>query len=144
MSTLAAQGHRVLFVENTGVRRPRLSDLPRVRQRLRNWWRGTNGFRQERENLFVYSPVVLPFPYSRAATLVNRTLLLRALGRWMRAAQAGDRLRRRAASGGGSGARGRRRGSAARCELCIHRTSAKRCISAGPPPERASARRQTA
>lgn len=85
MSTLAAQGHRVLFVENTGVRRPRLSDLPRVRQRVRNWWRGTKGFRQERENLYVFSPVVVPFPYSRVARAVNRTLLLRAMGRWMRA-----------------------------------------------------------
>ena len=87
MSTLAAQGHRVLFVENTGVRRARLSDLPRARQRIRNWWRGTKGFRQERENLFVYSPVVLPFPYSRLARVINRTLLLRSLGRWMRAAR---------------------------------------------------------
>ena len=87
MSTLAAQGHRVLFVENTGVRRARLSDLPRARRRIRNWWRGTNGFRQERENLFVYSPVVLPFPYSRLARAINRTLLLRSLGRWMRAAR---------------------------------------------------------
>ena len=31
-------------------------DLPRVRQRIRNWWRGTKGFREERPNLFVYSP----------------------------------------------------------------------------------------
>src|SRR3989442_15124190 len=83
MSTLAAQGHRVLFVENTGVRRPRLSDLPRARQRVRNWWRGTKGFRQERENLFVYSPGVLPFPYSRVARAINRKLLLRSLGPWM-------------------------------------------------------------
>jgi hypothetical protein len=29
MSTLAAQGHRVLFVENTGVRAPKLRDMPR-------------------------------------------------------------------------------------------------------------------
>jgi uncharacterized SAM-binding protein YcdF (DUF218 family)/glycosyltransferase involved in cell wall biosynthesis len=87
MSTFAAQGHRVLFVENTGVRRARLSDLPRARQRIRNWWRGTQGFRQDRENLFVYSPVVLPFPYSRLARLINRTLLRRAIGRWMRAAR---------------------------------------------------------
>jgi len=87
MSTLAAQGHRVLFVENTGVRRPRFSDLPRARQRLRNWWRGTQGFRKDRDNLFVYSPVVLPFPYSRLARMINRTLLLRSLGRWMRAAR---------------------------------------------------------
>ena len=85
MSTLAADGHRVLFVENTGVRAPRVRDLPRLRQRLRNWWRGTEGFREERPNLFVYSPLVLPLPYSRLARWVNRFLLMRALRRWMRA-----------------------------------------------------------
>jgi uncharacterized SAM-binding protein YcdF (DUF218 family)/glycosyltransferase involved in cell wall biosynthesis len=85
MSTLAAQGHRVLFLENTGVRSPQMRDLPRVRQRIRNWWRGTKGFREERANLFVYSPLVLPFPYSRVARWINRWLLLRSLRRWMRA-----------------------------------------------------------
>ncbi len=86
MSAFAAQGNRVLFVENTGVRAPTLKDLPRLRQRLRNWWIGTKGFRQVSQNLFVYSPLVLPFPYSRVACWVNRTLLLRSLRRWMRAA----------------------------------------------------------
>jgi len=85
MASLAEHGNRVLYIENTGVRPPRLRDLPRVRTRLRNWWRGTKGFRQERENLVVYSPIVLPFPYSRLARWVNRTLLMRALRRWMRA-----------------------------------------------------------
>ena len=85
MSTLAAEGHRVLFVENTGVRSPNVADLPRVRQRIRNWWRGTKGFREERPNLFVYSPLLVPFPYSRAARWFNRVVLLRALRRWMRA-----------------------------------------------------------
>ena len=63
MSRMAAEGHRVLFVENTGVRAPKVRDLPRVRQRIRNWWRGTKGFRQERPNLFIYSPLLLPLPY---------------------------------------------------------------------------------
>ncbi len=85
MSRLAAAGHRVLFVENTGVRAPRARDLPRLRQRLRNWWRGTKGFREERPNVFVYSPLLLPLPYSRVARTVNRFLLARALRRWMRA-----------------------------------------------------------
>ncbi len=85
MSTLAADGHRVLFVENTGVRAPKMRDLPRVRQRIRNWWRGTKGFREERQHLYVYSPLLLPLPYSRVARWVNRFLLLRALRRWMRA-----------------------------------------------------------
>jgi uncharacterized SAM-binding protein YcdF (DUF218 family)/glycosyltransferase involved in cell wall biosynthesis len=85
MSTLAERGNRVLFVENTGVRSPTFRDLPRLRHRLYNWWRGTKGFREERENLFVYSPLVLPFPYSRIARWINRWLLVRALQRWMHA-----------------------------------------------------------
>jgi len=85
MSTLAAEGQRVLFVENTGVRAPSVRDLPRLRQRIRNWWKSTKGFREERPNLFVYSPLVLPLPYSRLARWVNRVLMMRALRRWMRA-----------------------------------------------------------
>ena len=85
MSTLAAQGHRVLFLENTGVRAPKAHDFPRLLKRVRNWWRGTKGFREERPNLYVYSPLVLPFPYSRVARWINRWLMLRPLRRWMRA-----------------------------------------------------------
>ena len=85
MATLARHGNRVLYIENTGVRRPTFRDVSRVRDRLRNWWRGTNGFREELPNLVVYSPIVLPFPYSRLARRVNRALLLRSLDRWMRA-----------------------------------------------------------
>jgi len=85
MSRMAAQGHRVLFVENTGVRAPKVRDLPRVRQRIRNWWRGTKGFREDRPNLFIYSPLLLPLPYFWLARWINRWLLSRALRRWMEA-----------------------------------------------------------
>ena len=87
MSTLAADGHRVLFVENTGVRAPKLRDMPRLRQRLKNWARGTRGFREERPNLFVLSPIVVPMPYSRVARWLNRTLLAHLIRRWMRAVE---------------------------------------------------------
>jgi uncharacterized SAM-binding protein YcdF (DUF218 family)/glycosyltransferase involved in cell wall biosynthesis len=85
MTRLAANGHRVLFIENTGVRPPRMSDLPRVVSRLRNWRRGTKGFREERANLFIHSPIVVPLPYSRIARWLNRTILMRGINRWMRA-----------------------------------------------------------
>lgn len=85
MATLAAEGHRVLFLENTGVRAPKLRDIPRLRQRLRNWARGTGGFREERPNLFVYSPIVVPLPYSRIARWINRSVLVHSIRRWMRA-----------------------------------------------------------
>ena len=87
MSTLAAQGHRVLFVENTGVRAPKLRDMPRLQQRIRNWARGTRGFREERQNLFVLSPIVVPLPYSRVARWLNRTVLAHLIRRWMRAVE---------------------------------------------------------
>ena len=85
MSRLAAQGHRVLFIENTGVRPPRFGDLPRVMSRLRNWRRGTKGFREERPNLFIHSPIVVPLPYSRLAQWLNKRILMRGINRWMRA-----------------------------------------------------------
>lgn len=89
MSALAAQGNRVLFIENTGVRSPRIQDLPRLRQRLVRWWRSTKGFCKEQENLTVFSPLIIPLPYSRLARRVNRALLMRAIRRWMRAARFG-------------------------------------------------------
>ena len=85
MTRLAANGQRVLFIENTGVRPPRLSDLPRMMNRVRNWRRGTKGFREERPNLFIHSPIVVPLPYSRIAQWLNRTMLMRGINRWMRA-----------------------------------------------------------
>ncbi|HJU41685.1 MAG TPA: ElyC/SanA/YdcF family protein [Vicinamibacterales bacterium] len=85
MTRLAERGHRVLFIENTGVRPPRFSDLPRLSSRLRNWRRGTKGFREERRNLFIHSPIVLPLPYSRIAQWLNRRVLMQAINRWMRA-----------------------------------------------------------
>lgn len=84
MSTYAAEGHRVLFVENTGVRAPSAGDFPRIRKRILSWWRATKGFREERDNLFVYSPLLLPFPYSRIARWINGFFMQRAMQRWMR------------------------------------------------------------
>ncbi|MBI1952770.1 MAG: YdcF family protein [Candidatus Omnitrophica bacterium] len=85
MSTLAQKGHRVLFVENTGVRNPQLRDLSRISHRLLRWLKSLQGFRQEARDLYVFSPLVLPFPYSRWAQGINRWLVLTALRRWMEA-----------------------------------------------------------
>lgn len=83
MSTFAKNGNKVLYIENTGVRRPNLRDLPRLKKRVLNWLKGTKGFRLVQENLYVYSPLILPFPYSFIARRINRFLLVRSLKRWM-------------------------------------------------------------
>jgi uncharacterized SAM-binding protein YcdF (DUF218 family) len=84
MSSLAANGNKVLFIENTGVRPPGIKDIPRIRQRIKNWLRSVKGIREERENLYIYSPLVLPFPYSRIARLINNYLILPVLDKWMK------------------------------------------------------------
>ncbi len=84
MSTLADQGNRVLFIENTGVRSPSLRDLPRLKKRIYNWFHSTKGIRKEKENLYIYSPIILPFPYSRIARRINKFLLVGALERWVK------------------------------------------------------------
>ncbi len=83
MSTFAKQGNRVLFIENTGVRTPTIKDLPRVKKRIKNWFKGISGIREEMDNLFVFSPIVIPFPYSRLARWCNRRLILSTLKKWM-------------------------------------------------------------
>lgn len=79
----AAAGNRVLFVENTGVRRPALRDAGRLWSRLRNSWRARGRTWSAGRGVDVLSPVLLPLPGSRVATGVNTRLLLRSLRGWM-------------------------------------------------------------
>lgn len=81
-SSLVESGHRVLFIENTGVRGPHVGDFDRIRDRIRNWIMSARGFFDIKENLTVFSPIFLPFPYSRLILVVNRYLLSRAIGKW--------------------------------------------------------------
>lgn len=84
MSALAKNGNRVLFIENTGVRAPGIRDISRIKNRIKNWFRGIKGIREERANLYIFSPLVLPFPYSRIAKWINHNLILSILNRWAR------------------------------------------------------------
>jgi len=79
----AESGSRVLFVENTGVRRAALRDAPRLWSRFRNWWRAGGGPKRVASGIDVFSPLLLPFPYSRAAVSVNTRLLVRSVRAWL-------------------------------------------------------------
>ncbi len=80
--TLAKAGNRVLVIENTGVRSPNLRDFARIRRRAENAVRSPKGIRRIEERLWALAPMLLPFPYARAARLVNRELLTASLRRF--------------------------------------------------------------
>ncbi len=81
-SAFASAGNRVLFVENTGVRRPTLRDAARLWSRLKNWMRARDDVKYAGHGVDVYSPLLLPLPHSRLATRINSRVLLRAVRNW--------------------------------------------------------------
>lgn len=82
-SRLAANGNRVLYIENMGVRTPGLGDAGRVAGRLKNWLssRRSKGVRQVAQNLHVCAPLVCPPFGSRLRRALNRLIFLPSLKR---------------------------------------------------------------
>ena len=98
--TLLARGNRVLWLNSIAMRRPTLSsgrDLKKMWRKVASFFRGV---KQVQPNLWVVTPIVLPFPHSKLATSINRRIL-RATIHWyrrklgMRGAAGTARIRRR-------------------------------------------------
>ena len=75
-----ARKNRVLWVNSTGNRNPTASvrDLRRAWKKLRQYFRGCLPVAK---NIFVFSPLVIPFHGNRAARWINRLLLRWSLRR---------------------------------------------------------------
>ena len=73
---LAKEGFQVLYVESFGLRTPKLSsgrDLSRI---IRRFKRGMNSPRKVRENIWVLSPLLIPFKHdSPIVRFVNNKIL---------------------------------------------------------------------
>ncbi|WP_321798796.1 glycosyltransferase [Caballeronia sp. J97] len=77
---LARRGHKVLYVDSLAIRQPSASgaDLKRIVRRVR---RGLAGPRKVRENLWVWSPLILPLHRYPWVVRLNRLLLRMGLAR---------------------------------------------------------------
>lgn len=81
---LLARDNEVLWLNSIATRTPKLSsgsDMAKIRRKLRSFVDGpqrVNGTR-----LSVFTPLVLPFPHSRAAVMLNRQIL-RGTTSWFR------------------------------------------------------------
>lgn len=77
---LLARESKVLWLNSIAMRTPRLAsarDLGRIGRKLRGAARGVT---QVAPNLWVASPLILPFPHSALATVANRWTLRATLG----------------------------------------------------------------
>jgi glycosyltransferase involved in cell wall biosynthesis len=81
--SFARAGNRVLFVENTGIRRAAMRDASRLWSRFRNWCSACGGVKGVAGGVDVLSPLLLPFPYSRGAVFMNTLVLVQAVRTWL-------------------------------------------------------------
>jgi glycosyltransferase involved in cell wall biosynthesis len=81
MTALAGLGVKVLFIENTGVRSPHLGDLDRIGKRLKNAFkfRLPNQTNAEAAELEIFAPLVVPWPFNKAAMQYNEWVLSRRI-----------------------------------------------------------------
>ncbi len=80
---LARRGHRVLYIESQGLRRPTATkrDLGRIWGRLK---KGLRPPRHVRDNIWVIAPIIIPFQSKAWVRRLNRWLLATMIRVWSR------------------------------------------------------------
>lgn len=71
---LAAEGYPILYIESLGLRKPTLKaqDLSRIVKRIASFFKGK---RRVRENIWVYSPIVIPMGRFKIVRALNELVL---------------------------------------------------------------------
>ncbi len=66
--------NRILYIESLGLRQPTIKkkDVLRILKRLKDWFKGV---RKINENLFVYSPIILPLHKIKVVCGINHLIL---------------------------------------------------------------------
>ena len=77
-STLASMGHRVLYIESLGLRKPMLtrSDRLRIKKRFKRIF---EGLRLVQDNIWVMSPFSIPGLNNSALRFINEKLLIKMI-----------------------------------------------------------------
>lgn len=75
-----SRDNRVLWLNSVGARRPDFGSGRDLRKMVLKLIEFLKGPREVERNLWVYTPLVLPFPYTRAAVWVNRWILRATIG----------------------------------------------------------------
>ena len=79
-----AKKNRVIFIENTGVRSPKITDGKRIFNRIKKFfYKSNNGFKKINENLIIFSPIFIPFPFNKFSQIINKNFINSYLTSWI-------------------------------------------------------------
>ena len=90
VNSLLKNKNRVLYIENTGVRSLMLRDFSRVFKRIFNFFKSAKGFKNQSENFSTFSPIILPYPYSKLALYINKFIYIKNIKTWIETNQLED------------------------------------------------------
>jgi len=66
--------NKILYIESLGLRQPTINekDILRILKRIKDWFKGAQ---KRNENLFIYSPIILPFHKIKIVQKINHLVL---------------------------------------------------------------------
>ena len=80
---LIKQGHKVLFVENTGTRSINFYDYKRIYHRLKKYFSATLGFEDKKSQLTIFSPLFFPFQFLKIFIKINSYIIYKSISKWI-------------------------------------------------------------
>mgnify|MGYP005625751657 FL=1 len=87
VNSIIESGSSVLFIENTGVRTPKIKDFGRIMDRIKIRLNSTYGFRSVDKNLTVFAPIFIPYPYNKLSIFLNALIISGSINKWIKAAE---------------------------------------------------------
>lgn len=86
---LLSRTNKVLWINSIGMRSPSInkSDLLKIVRKVKSWFKGAT---KVNDNMYHFSPIVLPFPGNRLCRLINRWLLVLAINYYKKKYNMGD------------------------------------------------------
>ena len=74
--------YKILFVENTGTRSFKITDIARVKNRLKNILRAKTNFIRINHKLTILSPLFIPFHFNFFFKIINNLLIFDKINYW--------------------------------------------------------------
>ena len=81
--SLLKNNNRILYIENSGVRRAGIKDLSRIVIRLKDWSKSIGGYKENIKNLTILVSLLFPFPYSKFFTFLNSLIINNKINKWL-------------------------------------------------------------
>lgn len=83
IATRLSRNNDVLFVENLGSRHIKFKDLNRIFPRILRWIKSKSGFLKINKSLHTYTPLFIPFHFTRIFINFNESIILNDIYKWI-------------------------------------------------------------